>query len=137
MENSDNDKHVDRQGSEMEDPEHGNKPYDLHELHQMANNDENFITHALQIFIENSEEGLLKLKQAISTENWKLVRETVHKLLPSYTHLKVNTVIPLLYQVKNSEPAGSGLPEKKALVIEIIAEIERVLSLMKRETGNN
>jgi hypothetical protein len=134
MANSEIDESGTLRGPEGEDTgEHGNKPYDLHELHLMANNDSHFIRHALSIFIENSEESVSKLKEALKNENWKLVRETVHKLLPSYIHLKVNSVVPLLHQVKNSEYAGNDLSRETALASEIISEIEKVLLLMRRQ----
>ena len=107
--------------------------YNLSELQKMAGNNEAFINHAVKIFIEGSEEAIADFKLYLNEKKWKKVRDTAHKILPSYRHLEVNSVIPGLVEINNKiliEHKTEGIPE---LVNKVISDIENVLPEMRKE----
>lgn len=107
--------------------------YNLAELQKMAGDNEAFIGHAVKIFIEGSEEAIVDLKLNLKGKKWKKVRDTAHKILPSYRHLQVYSVIPGLVEINNKiiiERNTEGIPE---LVNQVISDIENVLVEMRKE----
>ncbi len=70
--------------------------YDLSELKAMAKNDKDFLVSMLDTFIENLEEGIANMKNGAEKEDWKLVGEIAHKLVPSFEHLQVTPVVKSL-----------------------------------------
>lgn len=110
-----------------------NPNYNLSELEKMAGRNEAFINHAVKIFIEGSEEAIVDFKVNLKDKKWKKVRDTAHKILPSYRHLQVNSVIPGLVEINNKimiEHNTEGIHE---LVNQVISDIEKVLAEMRKE----
>jgi hypothetical protein len=115
----------------------GTKPvksiYNLSELQKMTGNNNEFLHHAISIFIQSSEEATLNLKKYLEKEEWIKIGEVAHKVLPSYRHLEVNAVIPKLVELNNRirhDESDAGIP---ALVNEIITESEIVVKELKKE----
>jgi len=109
--------------------------YNLDELKNMANNDKDFLNHAINIFIENSESAVTNFRKLLAEEDWKEIGETAHKILPSYRHLEVDNIIPNLVDIKtrtliNKDNKGVG-----ELVKDTIAKIDDLILVLKEETG--
>jgi hypothetical protein len=107
--------------------------YNLSELQKMTGNNNDFLNHAITIFIQSSEEATSNLKKYLEKEEWIKIRDVAHKVLPSYRHLEVNTVIPKLVDLNTRIGQGevdAGIP---ALVNEIITDSEMVVKELKKE----
>ncbi len=107
--------------------------YDLFDLRKMADNDEEFVSQTLKVFIENSEEAVRYFNQMLKEKNWKQIGEMAHKILPSYRHLHMNTVIPKLVEIKTRTLIDCDYRVVSKLVRETIAEIENLTDDLKNE----
>ncbi|MFO7924504.1 MAG: response regulator [Bacteroidales bacterium] len=116
--------------------EHSPKPYSLLEIKKIADDDEAFIDQTIRIFIENSEEAVRKFKSFLKEKNWEQIGETAHKLLPSYRHLEVNSVISKLTEIKIRTLVNKDYDDVSSLVSETIGEIEKVILNLREEISN-
>ncbi len=107
--------------------------YDLFDLKKMADDDEEFVNQTLKVFIENSEEAVKYFNQMLKEKNWKQIGEMAHKILPSYRHLSMNTVVPRLVEIKNKTLVEKEYRVVPGLVREAIAEIEDITKDLKSE----
>jgi len=109
------------------------KLYDLTELKKMSGNNPELITNMINTFIENSQEALQKFHKALLDKNWNQIAETAHKILPSYRHLEVNSIVVQLDELKTKEPG-----QKKANAIEektkkVMQTMVKLLEELKNE----
>jgi len=107
--------------------------YDLAELKAMAGNDREFIGSMLDTFINNVEEGIKLMAEKKNMQDWKLVGELAHKLIPSFVHLKVNKVIPLLKKIEKMTLHENNTVEVPKMVNTLIDQSERVIESLKKE----
>jgi HPt (histidine-containing phosphotransfer) domain-containing protein len=108
------------------------KGYSLHELNRMSTGNEGFLNHALGIFIESSEEAIDNFRKFLEEKNWKKIRDTAHKILPSYRHLEVKSVIPRLVEI-NTKVLADKTVEVSQIVNEVIAEMEALITEIKKD----
>jgi hypothetical protein len=107
--------------------------YNLSELQKMTGNNNEFLHHAISIFIQSSEEAVLNLKKDLGKGDWLKIKEVAHKVLPSYRHLEVNEVIPKLAELNNRirhDEVNAGL---HSLVSEVITKMEIVVKELRKE----
>jgi HPt (histidine-containing phosphotransfer) domain-containing protein len=107
--------------------------YNLSDLQKMSGNSDGFLNHAISIFIKSSEEATADLRKHLENEEWIKIREVAHKILPSYRHLEVNAVIPLLVELNNRINHDEEKANTPLLVNEIIREIETLLIELQKE----
>lgn len=96
--------------------------YDLGELRSVTRGNEAFFTEMIQTFIENASEGIEQIRRAIENSEWTDVRETAHRLIPSFKHLSIKTVVSDLVELKNESVQDNG----REIVMQLIDRIEEV-----------
>ena len=107
--------------------------YNLTELKKMTGNSTSFINTMLRTFIDNSENAILLFQEGLKDENWEQIGEVAHKLLPSYRHLDVKSIVSMLLEIKTNcivEYNYSVVPE---LVENMIIEMEKLLVEIRKE----
>jgi hypothetical protein len=107
--------------------------YDLKELRKITRNDSSLLANMLGIFIKNCQDGIRDLNQYLREENWKNIGETAHKILPSFRHLEVHSVVNDLVKIKEKTIITGdyrGVPE---LVSGVIDSMSRIVTLLKAE----
>ncbi len=109
------------------------KPYNLYHLKKMSGNDKAFVNKTIKLFIENSETAVRNFRQMLEEKKWKQIGETAHKILPSYRHLEVDTVIDKLVEIKTRTLIDHQTGEVSKLVEETIDEIEKVTTELQNE----
>ncbi|MGF1585261.1 MAG: hypothetical protein ACFCUM_08070 [Bacteroidales bacterium] len=111
----------------------GDPLFNLTELQKMAGNNNEFLHHAVSIFVQSSEEAAANFKKYLEQEEWLKIKEIAHKILPSFRHLEVNTVIPKLVELNNTISFTDEKAVIPALVKKIINEIKIVVKELKKE----
>ncbi len=109
------------------------RPYDLYELKKMAGNDAGFINQTLELFIENSENAVKSFRHYLKNNDYKQIGETAHKILPSYRHLEVDSVIPGLTELKTRTLVNKDPGDIDDLVYDTIKEIESLIVMLRGE----
>ena len=74
--------------------------YDLDEIKKFADNDTSILISIIESFIHNNSLNLFTLKDAVTKKDFHTIRNTAHKMLPSYNHFHVYEIIPELKQLE-------------------------------------
>lgn len=111
-------------------------PYDLSELKSVSDGNEELTRKMLDIFIGNAENAISTFQELLKTKKWKEIGETAHKLLPSFRHLKAETLVSYLLELKTKtliEKNYKPVPELVNVTIEgmkeLINELENEIKL--------
>ncbi len=111
------------------------KNYDLTALRTMSGHDPKTIKKMIATFIESSENALQYFETALSEKDWKSIGETAHKILPSYRHLEVNSIVSKLFDLKNKtlNPDNIDEDEIKYFTKMVIRSIKKLLAELRNE----
>lgn len=74
--------------------------YNLDEIRKFADNDNAILVAIIDSFIQNNSLSLFTLKDAVEKHDLHTVRNTAHKMLPSYNHFHVLSIIPELKEME-------------------------------------
>ena len=74
--------------------------YDLDEIKRFSDNDNSILVSIIESFIHNNSLNLFTLTDAVSKKDFHTIRNTAHKMLPSYNHFHVFEIIPELKQLE-------------------------------------
>jgi len=107
--------------------------YDLHELRSVTRGNEAFFTEMIQTFVENAREGIQQIRAAMERKEWTVMRETAHRLIPSFKHLAVKSVVSDLVELKNEPLQSPELGRVRHLVQRIEELSEEVIRKLKQE----
>jgi HPt (histidine-containing phosphotransfer) domain-containing protein len=113
--------------------EPGSALYNLEELRAITRGNPDFYNEMIQTFIDNAREGIRQIREAFDQGEWKVIRETSHRLIPSYKHLSIRAVVSDLIELKSRAEEGAQ-PDRMGLMIERIdKETSRVIKSLVRE----
>lgn len=107
--------------------------YDLSELRSVTRGQDQFFNEMIRTFIENAEEGLRQFREEYKKENWQGIRETAHRLIPSYKHLSIKTGVSNLIELKNRCREQPDRIHLAALISKIEKDTQGVISQLKLE----
>lgn len=74
--------------------------YNLEQLKQSIHHDGEFLVLMLNTFIQTNSESLANMGLALEKKQWKSVGEIAHKMLSSYRHLSINSLLPALARLE-------------------------------------
>jgi len=74
--------------------------YDLAEIKRFSDNDTSILISIIESFVHNNSLNLFTLKDAVSKKDFHVIRNTAHKMLPSYNHFHVFDIISELKQLE-------------------------------------
>lgn len=122
---------------EMEEDAPQNSPeadlFDLKELERIANNDPVFINKMLETFIQNSRKELKGMRRNVKKRDWQQVGEHAHKMLPSFRHLQVKSVISDLVEIKTKTIIKPEFDDVEDLVKKVTKQIHTVIFKLRKE----
>lgn len=87
---------------------HTGEIYDLQEIRRFADNDNAILSSIIESFVQNNSLNLFSLKDAVAKKDMHVIRNTAHKMLPSYNHFQVFEVIGELKQLEIIQHAGDA-----------------------------
>jgi HPt (histidine-containing phosphotransfer) domain-containing protein len=107
--------------------------YDLSELRSVTRGSKAFFTEMIQTFIENAMEGIQQIRAAIENKEWTNMRETAHRLIPSFKHLSIKSVVSDLVELKNETGQSTDNERIMKLIERIEGATEEVVNELKQE----
>jgi len=107
--------------------------YDLSELRSITRDNEAFFNEMIQTFIENAENGIEQIKTAYKAGEWDEVRESAHRLTPSFKHLSIKSAVSDLIELKQRSTDEPGGEEVSRLIAKIEIETAEVIEQLKNE----
>ncbi|MFP4489214.1 MAG: ATP-binding protein, partial [Bacteroidales bacterium] len=107
--------------------------YDLSGLKEMIGSNKHAYNRVLNEFITNSQNTINLFKESMDAGDWTRIGKASHKILPSYRHLKVNSVIPNLEEINRRTGVDSNADTMPELLDKTIRSMEKVLDAIKKE----
>lgn len=111
------------------------KPYNLGELKKMTGKDKTDLAQMINIFIKNSEQTIKTFDRELKDENWEQIGEAAHKILPSFRHLEVNSVISDLLEIKTKTLIQKEYSSVSPIVENVIKEMGKIVSELRKEVA--
>jgi len=113
--------------------------YDLSQIKQFTADDSDLIQQILNQFIVSAKENLIDLNKANREENYLEIGSIAHKMLSSFTQLKVVNVIPLLKELEDLLHKKSGNVDDPDYIKELVEEVQQntdivIISIQKEVT---
>ncbi len=110
-----------------------NSLYNLSDLEHIAKSDPVFMKKMLNIFIQNSKEGLKAMRINLKKKNWIQIGEHAHRMLPSFRHLHINSVVSDLVEIKNKTIINPDYEDVPDLVKKVTLEMHVVNFKIRKE----
>jgi CheY-like chemotaxis protein len=107
--------------------------YDLNELHSVTKDDPVFFNEMLETFMENSTSGIKQIQTAYKNREWNGIRETAHRLIPSFKHFSINAVVSDLIELKNISTEDPDEDRISMIITKIKNRTTKVLRELKNE----
>jgi len=107
--------------------------YDLGELKQVTRGNPEFFNEMIDTFIENATEGIEQIKKAYSKENWLEVKETAHRLIPSFKHLNIGVIVSGLIEIKSLELDENNKSKIDSLIGELDTHSRDIIKRLAKE----
>jgi len=131
--------HIDFNGSPMQQSElseaGGNKSYSLNELKRLGNGDENFVNEMINVFIQNTNEGMNKMKEAIEKKDWDKTGLYAHRIASPSRHLGMTSIVRKLKEIEINTLNKTNLETISLLFQSLEAEINTALDELQKEVG--
>lgn len=109
------------------------KNYSFDNIIEMTGNDQKILLELIMNFIENSEAAMIHLRDGMKKNDWKRIGESAHKLIPSYKHLQVKEIIPLLLELKKKTLIERDYTGLKELLSTLDYKMERLLHHLRND----
>ncbi|MDN5200502.1 response regulator [Fulvivirgaceae bacterium BMA10] len=106
------------------------QPYDLEGILQFTGAKNGIMIDILKSFMDNAELDIGKLRSHHKEKDVKGINEVAHKMLPSYQHLNVKSVIPQLLQLEQIKDLNG---EVEKIIDHIDQESKIVAELLEKE----
>lgn len=110
----------------------------VEQLKEFLGCDEKFLAQLMTKFIQESGEGIARLKTATETGNWPLAKASAHKMLSSTRIFDMNELSVQLEEIEEMADAQRGtdqIPGKVVVVEnawkEVVAEINKLLPVLQ------
>jgi PAS domain S-box-containing protein len=104
--------------------------YDLEKLLTIARNDTTFITKMLQLFVSETGQGLIKLKEAYGLDDLKTVKYYAHRMKPSISNLGIDSIKKEVVDIEFME---ARTPETDMKLEKLTKTLELVIAAMKAD----
>lgn len=97
--------------------------YSISKIEGMSRGNDDFVKRMIEIFVDDIPKSLDKITQALSEENYAIIKAAVHRIKPSLKMMSVNSIEQDVEKLETYCAESLSLDEVPALV----ARIEEVL----------
>ncbi|WP_163708141.1 PAS domain-containing sensor histidine kinase [Mangrovibacterium lignilyticum] len=115
----------------------GNPVFDISELEQTANGDQEFVSMMIQNFVNNTEVLLTRLEEDTANQNFDGVGEAAHKALSSFRFFKLNSLVDRLERLEDLALRVRDFKEIPQLVQETVGAVSELLKEVSKEYLNS
>lgn len=104
---------------------------DLNELYRISDNNKSFYLELIQIFINSTERGMKKMREAMSDQNYRLLSDLAHKMSSPVKHILAKQLYTKLKDLENMDFGKSDMEEVGKLIETIEQELNKINSYLK------
>ena len=87
----------------------------------------------INTFIGNASDAIQSMQKNLKNKNWKNIGETAHKIIPSYKHLDINTVVSDLMELKIKTLIAPNYEDVPQLINNVSKSTKKIINLLKQE----
>ncbi|MDN5214370.1 ATP-binding protein [Fulvivirgaceae bacterium BMA12] len=106
--------------------------YNLDEILQFTGERNESLLEVLESFLYNTKNSLLMMDSGVKNKDWQKVSMMAHKMLPSFQHLQVSSMIPILKKLESIN-GHSQSSEIGPLVQKVETGAKEVMKALKKE----
>lgn len=107
--------------------------YDLAELREMSDNDEEFVAEMIQAFLKNNKEYLELLNAGLVSKDWKVVKFNAHKIKPSILSFKISSLTDVILDINEFAGNETNLEMLPELVQKLNLDLGLVFNKISEE----
>ena len=107
--------------------------FDLTELKRISSGDESFVDEMLRVFVENTTEGLGKMKESAVKGDWDKVGLYAHRLAAPCRHLGMKKIVKTLKEIENNTLNKNKLDTISQAIEQLDADLKGALKLIEKE----
>jgi PAS domain S-box-containing protein len=107
--------------------------FNLYELKRITKGNKEIFVKMVNTFIVNASDAIQSMHKNLKNNNWKKIGETAHKIIPSYKHLDINTVVSDLMELKIKTLIAPDYEDVPELINSISKSTKKVINLLKQE----
>lgn len=113
--------------------------YSLSDFHTFSGGDEEMFNSMIKTLLEDQGENVHLLNEALNKKDWKAIGDYAHKMIPSFSYLKVEPLITGLREIDNAIKDGNHTEEiigkGREVVIKVSGILESLAKEMSTDTG--
>lgn len=107
--------------------------YNLKQLRDIAEGNNEFIANMLKTFVQNAENATKEFQLQIEKDKWNDIKETAHRILPSFRHIESHRIIDKLTDIKNMTSKQFNTTKSKKLISDVSDAIHEVTKKLSSE----
>ncbi len=108
-----------------------NQKINLEKAKQFANGDETFFKEMILLFIQSTENGIVKINKAVAENNLQEISEAAHKMAAPCKHIHADYLYSKLKQLERQTSDKTNIELVPELISEISYEITRLNTELK------
>jgi HPt (histidine-containing phosphotransfer) domain-containing protein len=107
--------------------------YDLTELKEASQGDNDFVIEMIKIFMRCTSEGIKKMEEALLERNFTLISNIAHKIAPPCHHLGIEALLKTLKQIETFSKDDKKNNDVESLILQAKREINIVVTELQEE----
>jgi len=131
-----NNEDIDLQNLRRPDKKDEDKENDLSGLEKVTKGDKEFTLLMMHTFVENSRNLIKKLRSGLKKNDYALIAEVSHKLLPSVEQMGFKEASGLLKQIEDRYLKKSNVAKDPRLIRKTIDQLQKDVALIQHKTSD-
>lgn len=104
---------------------------DFKSLQKLTNNNEPFYKELLQTFVNSTENGLVRMKELVTEENWSEASELAHQLAAPFKHFGANNCYTTLKEIERMGKESTVDPSIRDLMEAFEEQANHIIAQVK------
>jgi HPt (histidine-containing phosphotransfer) domain-containing protein len=111
----------------------GHISYDLTELKEASQGDDNFVSEMIEIFIRCTADGIKIMEEAFKAKDFRTIGNIAHRIAPPCHHLGITTLLKTLKEIETVSNDNEKNKNVESLLFDAKREINIVVTELKQE----
>lgn len=113
------------------------KPYDLTQLRELSDNDEEFIKTTLEMFVSRAKETFEEIDQKLFVKDYEEVGKLAHKIKPSFAYIGINDLYEEIMDIERMAKDGSEVNELTFSIGRFKEKLTKYINIIEKEELTN
>ncbi|WP_340075699.1 Hpt domain-containing protein [Leptobacterium sp. I13] len=109
--------------------------YNLDKVNELSGGDEEFTISIISVFLEETPQDILDLKEAIEKEDFQAIYKSAHKIKPNADIMGMEGARAKLLEIENQGKQDKDIEVIKSLFPSVEASINSAITELKNDFG--